>query len=44
MALNPDVSPGLSSFPTLLPPSSKILMVPKSAGQLTHQGWDLWGL
>lgn len=32
-----DLLPGPLPFPTHLPPSSEILMVPKSAGQLTHQ-------
>lgn len=31
-------------FITRQPLPSRILMVPKSAVQLSHQGWDLWGL
>lgn len=37
-ALNPDEPPGLPPFPPHVPPSSEILMVPKSAGKLTHRG------
>lgn len=44
VAPNHDLLPRPPPLPTHPPLSSGILMIPKSAVQLTHQGWNCWWL